>query len=766
VAYLLRTVSHSAEGREIVRTARIEGDVLTVGRDPASNVHLTDLAVALQHAVITRTSPTRLDVLAGEGLTLELSGRSVGGGAIHLGQGGDLRIGSHILRFMPAEAGASDIDVNIERVTEGEAALGKADERRFSLVSVMPGKRPLAWLLAAMVLVVFLAWPVNEFYQRREREQAAAERYNPDRMWLSGHLSGVHKGLENNCTACHAEPFVAVRDAECQACHTRVHDHADKARLARARPDLDRWGRFRLAVQETFGVPAGRCVDCHTEHEGPQEMAPTPQRFCSDCHTALTDRLPDTRLGNAGDFGTSTPNSSPPSSSAGTMKRRSCSASRSRTARARIRTSASRTPSISPAPAASRRWGGGSGGSTASAKASSAPTATCPRPTARASSRSTWKATAPCATTSPSTRSAAPTRTLRHGSPEQVVADLREYFRGRVPPRPSILGPDARRRPGDVMQIRNTIQYARAVQGAGSAADQAIRSRLRAQRRLLRLPRRPTPAARQFARLPDPPRRLSDALHAARLVRSPPARADRVRDLPQCGGLAIRERPPAPQARNLPDLPRRRELRRSPVDLRHVPRLPYGRRHARHAAAPARARPALGDDDHPRHAAARCRHASEEGPALTDQRFLIAQITDVHLGFDQGNPDEYNRQRLDRTLRAFMEMQPRPDMLLITGDLAEEGDDSDSYARLKEALAPLPSRSTWPWAITTAAVRSSKRFRIRPGRRLHPIRDRRHTLAYPRPRHAGGRPPRRRLLREFAPPGCARASMKRRSGRP
>jgi 3',5'-cyclic AMP phosphodiesterase CpdA len=75
---------------------------------------------------------------------------------------------------------------------------------------------------------------------------------------------------------------------------------------------------------------------------------------------------------------------------------------------------------------------------------------------------------------------------------------------------------------------------------------------------------------------------------------------------------------------------------------------------------------------------------------LTDQRFLIAQITDVHLGFDQGNPDEYNRQRLDRTLRAFMEMQPRPDMLLITGDLAEEGDDSDSYARLKEALAPLP----------------------------------------------------------------------------
>jgi 3',5'-cyclic AMP phosphodiesterase CpdA len=75
---------------------------------------------------------------------------------------------------------------------------------------------------------------------------------------------------------------------------------------------------------------------------------------------------------------------------------------------------------------------------------------------------------------------------------------------------------------------------------------------------------------------------------------------------------------------------------------------------------------------------------------LTEQRFLIAQITDVHLGFDQGNPDEYNRQRLDRTLRALIAMQPRPDMLLVTGDLAEEGDDEVSYARLREAFAPLP----------------------------------------------------------------------------
>ncbi|HEY0414052.1 MAG TPA: metallophosphoesterase [Allosphingosinicella sp.] len=69
---------------------------------------------------------------------------------------------------------------------------------------------------------------------------------------------------------------------------------------------------------------------------------------------------------------------------------------------------------------------------------------------------------------------------------------------------------------------------------------------------------------------------------------------------------------------------------------------------------------------------------------------LIAQITDIHLGFEPGNPDELNRRRLDATLRTLVEMKPRPDLLLMTGDLADAGDDDLSYAQLKEAAASLP----------------------------------------------------------------------------
>ena len=69
---------------------------------------------------------------------------------------------------------------------------------------------------------------------------------------------------------------------------------------------------------------------------------------------------------------------------------------------------------------------------------------------------------------------------------------------------------------------------------------------------------------------------------------------------------------------------------------------------------------------------------------------LVAQITDLHLGFDPGNPDELNRQRLDRTLRRLATMEPRPDLLLATGDIADNGDDEESYHRFREAIQDLP----------------------------------------------------------------------------
>jgi len=68
---------------------------------------------------------------------------------------------------------------------------------------------------------------------------------------------------------------------------------------------------------------------------------------------------------------------------------------------------------------------------------------------------------------------------------------------------------------------------------------------------------------------------------------------------------------------------------------------------------------------------------------------LIAQITDIHLGFDRGNADELNRRRLDRVVASLRALEPAPDLLLVTGDIADQGDDAEAYARFKEAVSPL-----------------------------------------------------------------------------
>ena len=65
---------------------------------------------------------------------------------------------------------------------------------------------------------------------------------------------------------------------------------------------------------------------------------------------------------------------------------------------------------------------------------------------------------------------------------------------------------------------------------------------------------------------------------------------------------------------------------------------------------------------------------------------LIAQLTDLHVGFDRDNPDELNFARLTQALSWLHAQHRLPDMLLLTGDLTEHGD-AASYRRLAEAIA-------------------------------------------------------------------------------
>jgi 3',5'-cyclic AMP phosphodiesterase CpdA len=68
---------------------------------------------------------------------------------------------------------------------------------------------------------------------------------------------------------------------------------------------------------------------------------------------------------------------------------------------------------------------------------------------------------------------------------------------------------------------------------------------------------------------------------------------------------------------------------------------------------------------------------------------LIAQVTDIHLGFQPDDPAELNRKRLDDVIDTLLALTPRPDLLLATGDLTEHGSTA-SYETLKTIWEKLP----------------------------------------------------------------------------
>ncbi|MEY2884977.1 MAG: hypothetical protein RL490_2701 [Pseudomonadota bacterium] len=68
---------------------------------------------------------------------------------------------------------------------------------------------------------------------------------------------------------------------------------------------------------------------------------------------------------------------------------------------------------------------------------------------------------------------------------------------------------------------------------------------------------------------------------------------------------------------------------------------------------------------------------------------LIAQITDIHLGFQPDDPAELNRRRFDEVIASLRALNPPPAALLVTGDMSESGSVA-SYETLKSVLDTLP----------------------------------------------------------------------------
>lgn len=479
MTFIVRQISRTSDGREIVRPATYNTNSIQIGRDAASEIHLPDLAVELAHARMSITENGQLLVESIGGLGFERDGRSATRSEIDPGVGAELAFGGHRLTVSKDK---DNIVVAVERVEAlSDASEEKEEIGLFTLKGLIPGRRPLAWSFIGVVLALFLAWPIYTYATSKGVKERSAG-FHADEMWTSGSLSSAHRGLEKNCQACHTEKFVAVTDNACLTCHKDdAHDHAKADRLAMAKEAPGFGGAIKGFFKASFNSPEGRCVDCHTEHEGAGAMTPTAQAFCTDCHASLDQRLTDTKLKNATDFGTGHPEFHPAITSGwqGDMRLTKRVALVGNGLRednglkfphdihlSKTNGIARMTQTLK----GQQGWG------------DSLACKDCHTPSADGTRFKPVDMESDCSMCHDLVfdNVGGTLRTLRHGDPAQVVADLRAYYRSTGPLRPISLEGMARRRPGDYATAETASDYAigaRAWSGGANSAIQAVFSK-------------------------------------------------------------------------------------------------------------------------------------------------------------------------------------------------------------------------------------------------------------------------------------------------
>ncbi len=493
--FLIRRISTTADGREIVRDAPAPRAVVTVGRAATNDIALTDLGVDQEHVQIERTSDGQVLVTATGPTPILSGGRKRRQFTIDPANGGEVGLGSHAITVTRESTG--EVVLTVQRIGPISKAAEERDERKiFTLAGLMPDKRNTAWLLALSVLIGFLAVPIWAALQKQPpiiaqaangKQLTATEAMNratkttkvastADGSWTSGPLSQAHHALENNCEACHTKPFVSVRDETCQSCHKDVHDHAPAARLDKSRETPGVGGQMLANVAKAFGKEGpGSCVSCHTEHEGAGPMPATAQAFCTDCHTSLNKRLTDTKLPNAGDFGTQHPQFRPlvgvvpgdkPIMARASLDGRPTDNSGLKFPHKLHLDARSGVSAMARRLKVSKGYG------------DVLECADCHTPSADGTRFQPVDMEQNCEACHSLAfdKIGGTTRTLRHGDTAQMIADLRAFYRSTSPSRPVELGGMVRRRPGAYAQGQVYNAYFTAASSRGSAGDAAVRA--------------------------------------------------------------------------------------------------------------------------------------------------------------------------------------------------------------------------------------------------------------------------------------------------
>ncbi|WP_430413900.1 cytochrome c3 family protein [Parasphingorhabdus sp.] len=472
MTFIVRQIAVTSDGREIIRSNPFDVDQIGIGRSAANAIHLADLAVSPDHAVIRNRDDGHIVVESTSGQGFTLDGRQSQSVTIDPAEGAELGFGGHIITVSADDEGTIFTVKRIDAVSD--SAETRSEATVYTLKGLLPSKRVSAWSFVIIALAAFLVWPIYTWATWQGVEERS-DAFHADTLWSSGDLSSAHHSLENDCQACHVDAFVTVKDSTCLTCHEDdAHDHAKPNRLLTARGEPEGLEQIGAAFASAFNKPPGRCVECHTEHEGEGVMQPTAQQFCADCHDGMDGRLTDTKLENASDFGITHPQFRPAVLVQPGGKNPQ-----------RERISLDDNPTeynglkFPHDVHLSKTGGVAQMGRRLSAKYDFGPSLVCkdchtPDPNGVRFEPVDMKEDCSMCHSLAFEEIGGTIRTLRHGEPSQVRADLRAFYRSTGPNRPINLGGIERRRPGADNETRVASDYARAVRFRPSRANLAI----------------------------------------------------------------------------------------------------------------------------------------------------------------------------------------------------------------------------------------------------------------------------------------------------
>lgn len=187
-----------------------------------------------------------------------------------LGRGDKFRIAGIEFEVAFTEDAIEIIEHRDEKAEDKIEEGAQANAKRLSIGSYLPTPWRLSVIFTAILIFVYLVLPVSGVNTS---------------SWSSGPISNNHKMIEQDCGACHGEPFRRVEDEKCLTCHV-MSDHSPKmTQLVSAHSNLEM-----------------RCAECHQEHNGDHVMVEQESARCATCHSNLSEILPDTLHKNVVDF--------------------------------------------------------------------------------------------------------------------------------------------------------------------------------------------------------------------------------------------------------------------------------------------------------------------------------------------------------------------------------------------------------------------------------------------------------------------------------